>query len=85
MIKLIINYDKNKKMLSDIIKVLDKNNITFNEISTEESDLEEIFVKLIKKIDFDKASKIKFATCGINQNNAKQRTKMSCNLDQIPR
>ena len=49
--KLIINYDKNKKMLSDIIKVLDKNNITFNEISTEESDLEEIFVKLIKKIN----------------------------------
>ena len=27
--------------------------------------------ELIKKIDFDKASKIKFATCGINQNNAK--------------
>jgi len=49
--KLIINYDKNKKTLSDIIKILDKYNITFNEISTEESDLEEIFVKLIKKID----------------------------------
>ena len=49
--KLIINYDKNKKTLSEIIKVLDKNNITFNEISTEESDLEEIFVKLIKKIN----------------------------------
>ncbi len=49
--KLIINYDKNKKTLSEIIKVLNKNNITFNEISTEESDLEEIFVKLIKKIN----------------------------------
>jgi len=49
--KLIINYDKNKKTLSDIIKVFNINNITFNEISTEESDLEEIFVKLIKKID----------------------------------
>jgi len=49
--KLVINYDKNKKTLSDIIKIFDKNNITFNEISTEESDLEEIFVKLIKKID----------------------------------
>ena len=49
--KLIINYDKSKKTLSDIIKVFNKNNITFNEITTQESDLEEIFVKLIKKID----------------------------------
>ncbi len=47
--KLIINYDKNKNTLSDIIKIFNKNNITFNEISTQESDLEEIFVKLIKK------------------------------------
>ena len=49
--KLTINYDKNKIKLSEIIKILYKNNINFNEISTEESDLEEIFVKLIRKIN----------------------------------
>ena len=51
---------KSKKLISVIEtediekkekKILSNRDITFNEISTEESDLEEIFVKLIKKID----------------------------------
>ena len=45
---LIINYDKNKTKLSNIIKILNQNKITYNEISTKESDLEDIFIKLLK-------------------------------------
>ena len=46
--KLIVNYDKNKTKLSNIIKILNQNNITYDEISTKESDLEDIFIKLLK-------------------------------------
>ena len=46
--KLIINYDKNKTKLSNIIKILNQNKITYNEISTKESDLENVFIKLLK-------------------------------------
>ena len=45
---LIISYDKNKNSLKDIINILDKNKIIFSEINTYESDLEDIFLKLIK-------------------------------------
>ena len=44
--KLMLTYDKNKFKISDIIKILNENKITFNEISTKESDLEDVFVKL---------------------------------------
>jgi len=46
--KLIISYDKNKTSLKNIIDILNKNNFYFNEINTYESDLEDIFLKLIK-------------------------------------
>ena len=46
--KLIVNYDKNKTKLSNIIKILNQNKITYNEISTKESDLENVFLKLLK-------------------------------------
>ena len=46
--KLIVNYDKNKTKLSNIIKILNQNKITYNEISTKESDLENVFIKLLK-------------------------------------
>ena len=46
--KLIVNYDKNKTKLSNIIKILNQNKITYNEISTKESDLEDVFIKLLK-------------------------------------
>ena len=46
---LIINYDKNNTKLSDIINLLNIENIFFSEINTYESDLEDIFLDLIKK------------------------------------
>ena len=46
--KLTLNYDKNKTKLIEIISILNSNNILFNEINTYESDLEDIFVELIK-------------------------------------
>jgi ABC-2 type transport system ATP-binding protein len=47
--KLILNYDKKKVKLKEIINLLNKENIFFNEINTYESDLEDVFMKLIKK------------------------------------
>ncbi len=44
--KLMLSYDKNQNNISDIIKILNENKITFNEISTKESDLQDVFVKL---------------------------------------
>jgi len=46
--KLIINYDKSKTKLKEIISILNTNQILFNEINTYESDLEDIFIELIK-------------------------------------
>jgi len=45
---LILNYDKNKSSLSNIIKILDKHSIQYSEISTSEGDLEDVFVKLTR-------------------------------------
>lgn len=45
---LIINYDKKNTKLSDIINLLNTENISFSEINTYESDLEDIFLDLIK-------------------------------------
>ena len=46
---LIIKYDKNKTNLKNIINILNKNNIDFQEINTFESDLEDVFLKIIKE------------------------------------
>ncbi len=46
--KLIIEYDKNKTNLKNIIKIIEKNNLNFNELNTFESDLEDVFLKLIR-------------------------------------
>ena len=46
---LIVDYDKTKSSLSNIIKLLDKNKIEYTEISTSEGDLEDVFVKLTSK------------------------------------
>tara|TARA_B100000029_G_scaffold76091_1_gene67832 strand:- start:274 stop:1200 length:927 start_codon:yes stop_codon:yes gene_type:complete len=43
-----ITYDKNITSLKDIIDILNKNKILFHEINTYESDLEDIFLKLVK-------------------------------------
>ena len=43
-----ITYDKNKNSLKEIIDILNKNKILFQEINTYESDLEDIFLKLVK-------------------------------------
>ena len=43
-----ISYDKNKTSLKSIINILNKDNITFDEINTYESDLEDVFLKLVK-------------------------------------
>ena len=45
-----ITYDKNTTSLKKIINILNKNNISFQEINTFESDLEDIFLKLVKGI-----------------------------------
>ena len=45
-----ITYDKNTTSLNEIIKLLNKNKIPFQEINTFESDLEDIFLKLVKGI-----------------------------------
>ena len=43
-----VTYDKNTTSLKEIIDILNKNNISFQEINTFESDLEDIFLKLVK-------------------------------------
>ena len=43
-----ITYDKNTTSLNEIIDILNKNKISFQEINTFESDLEDIFLKLVK-------------------------------------
>ena len=43
-----ITYDKNITSLNKIIDILNKNKILFQEINTYESDLEDIFLKLVK-------------------------------------
>jgi ABC-2 type transport system ATP-binding protein len=43
-----ITYDKNTTSLKKIIDILNKNKISFQEINTFESDLEDIFLKLVK-------------------------------------
>ena len=49
--KLTVQYDKNKTNLKSIIDLLNKSNINFKEINTYESDLEDVFLKLVKKND----------------------------------
>ena len=46
--KLLLNYNKNTTKLKEIINILNDNNISFNEIKTHESDLEDVFIELIK-------------------------------------
>ena len=48
---LIITYDKDLIKLGKIIEIFNKNKIIFNEINTYESDLEDIFLDLVKKND----------------------------------
>ena len=47
--KLKISYDKNDTNLQQILKLLESENISFTEINTYESDLEDVFMKLIKE------------------------------------
>ena len=47
--KLFLNYDKKTTKLKEIINILYENKISFNEINTQESDLEDVFMELIKK------------------------------------
>jgi len=47
--KLLLNYDKNTTKLKEIIKILNNNQISFNEINTYESDLKDVFIDLINK------------------------------------
>ena len=49
--KLLVSYDKNITQLKEIIEILNKNNISFYEINTYESDLEDVFINLIKNHD----------------------------------
>tara|TARA_Y100000590_G_scaffold418601_1_gene519543 strand:+ start:328 stop:1263 length:936 start_codon:yes stop_codon:yes gene_type:complete len=46
--KLFVKYDKKITQLKEIIEILNKNNISFSEINTYESDLEDVFMSLIK-------------------------------------
>ncbi len=49
--RLTLQYDKNKTNLKAIIDILAKEKIEFSEINTFESDLEDVFLKLIKNND----------------------------------
>jgi len=49
--KLTLQYDKNKTNLKSIINILNKEKIDFKEINTFESDLEDVFLKLVKNND----------------------------------
>ena len=49
--KLLVNYDKKETKIKEIIEILNKNNISFYEINTYESDLEDVFINLIHKND----------------------------------
>ena len=49
--KLLINYDKKVTKLKEIIEILNKNKISFYEINTYESDLEDVFINLINNND----------------------------------
>jgi len=49
--KLTLNYDKNVTELKKIIEILNENAILFKEINTYESDLEDVFLNLIKNND----------------------------------
>ncbi len=46
-----ISYDKNKTSLNNLIDILNKYKIKFSEINTYESDLEDIFIKLVQNND----------------------------------
>jgi len=46
--ELLINYDKKDTTLKEIIDILNRGNISFYEINTYESDLEDVFINLIK-------------------------------------
>ena len=45
--KLSLSYDKNKNSIKEIIQILNKYNINFTEINTYESNLEDVFKKLV--------------------------------------
>ena len=47
--KIIIEYDKKEINLSEIIKILNDNNILFSELKTHDEDLESIFLKITSK------------------------------------
>ncbi len=47
-LKLTLKYDKNRTNLREIIDILNKSKINFKEINTFESDLEDVFLKLVK-------------------------------------
>ena len=47
--KLTLNYDKNETDINSIIKIINNNNIDFTEINTSESDLEDVFLKLVSE------------------------------------
>ena len=47
--KLLLNYDKKTTKLKEIINILYENKISFSEINTQESELEDGFMELIKK------------------------------------
>ncbi len=44
-----LSYDKNKTNIKEILNILDKNKIDFTEINTSEGDLEDVFLKVVKK------------------------------------
>ena len=47
--KLTLSYDKNKISIKKIIDILNLNKIEFSEINTYESDLEDVFIKLVNE------------------------------------
>ena len=49
---LALEYNKNDYQLIEIIEILRKNNLKFTEINTDEGDLEDVFLNLIKSVSY---------------------------------
>ena len=46
--QLIVSYEKSKLNISDLIQYINKQNIKINDISTDDGDLEDVFIRLTK-------------------------------------
>ena len=49
--KLVLSYEKNRINMEEIINLIKKDNVRILDISTEDGDLEDVFLRTNKKLD----------------------------------